>query len=36
MIRKEMTHEAVNWILLAQVKDEWRISATTALQFSFA
>jgi len=36
MLRKEMTHDAVNWIHLAQVKDEWRISATTALQFSFA
>lgn len=36
MLLKEMTHEAVNLIHLAQVKGEWRISATTVLQFSFA
>ena len=36
MLLKEMTHEAVNYIHLAQVKDEWRVSATTVLQFSFA
>jgi len=31
-----MTYEAVNWIHLAQVKDEWHTSATTVLQFPFA
>jgi hypothetical protein len=31
-----MTHEAVNWIHLAQIKDEWRISVTTVLQFPLA
>jgi hypothetical protein len=31
-----MTHEAVNWINLAGVKDERRISATTVINFSFS
>jgi hypothetical protein len=31
-----MTDETVNWIRQAQVKDEWRISATTVLRVSFA